>query len=181
MRQHRVRFALEKDYQVYDAVHQYTEEEHASAWWSIEEYRETKKATQAIVDALAYGRTQIVECTRGLEKKTRDGSIQKRLASLDSICAVLMEQERHLQEGISDVKLIRRAYLTITAKTTVEAREQGATDALYDETEDEIECNPTIRNTLSVKKERPGRFQRFFQVATKRRDMSSPASRIWRS
>jgi hypothetical protein len=68
MRQHRVRFALEKDYQVYDVVHQYyTEEEHASLWWSREEYRETKKEAQAIVDALE-NNGRIVVCTRGLEK-----------------------------------------------------------------------------------------------------------------
>jgi hypothetical protein len=183
MRQHRVRFALEKDYQVYDVVHQYyTEEEHASLWWSREEYRETKKEAQAIVDALE-SNGRIVVCTRGLEQKTRDGSIQKRLAALDSICAVLMEQERQFQQGISGVELIRTAYLMITAKTTVEARERGAEDALCDETEDEFEYNPATQDNLSWKKERPSsRRQRFFQVITRRRDTSSkPKSRIGRS
>jgi hypothetical protein len=175
MRQHRVRFALEKDYQLYDVVHHYTKEESASVWWTREEYKETKKEAQAIIDALEYGSTRIGECTRGLEKKTRDGCIQKRLAVLDSICAVLMEQDRQFQQGMSGVNLIRRAYLTMTAKTAVEAREQGAEDAqCYDETEHENGYNPTIQKTLTVKKaRRNSRIQRFFQGATRRRDSIS--------
>jgi hypothetical protein len=111
------------------------------------------------------------------KQKTRRGSIQKRLAALDSICAVLMEQERQFQQGT------RRAYLMITAKTTVEARERGAEDALCDEIEDEFEYNPAIQVNLSVKRERPSsKLQRFFQVITRRRDTSSsPESRIGRS
>jgi hypothetical protein len=184
MNQHRVLFALEKDYQIYDAVHQYTEEERASVWWSKEEYRETKKDAQAIITALEKGRTRIDDCTRGLEQRTRDGSIQKRLATLDSICAVLMEQERQSQQGISNVALIRGAYFTITVKATAEARERGAEDARYDETVDEIEYkNPTIEKTLSVKKKSTRRsFQRFFQVATRRRSgsISSTESQMGR-
>ena len=181
MRQHRVQFALEKDYQVHDVVHQYREEDYASVWWSKEEYRETKKEAQAIVDGLEYGRMRIGDCTRGLEKKTRDGCIQRRLAVLDSICAVLVEQERQFQQGISGVELIRRAYLTITVKKTVEAREQGSEDVLDDETEHENECDTTIQEvTLSVKnKKRPRMIQRLFQVATSRRKgVSSNDSRI---
>ena len=73
---------------------------------------------------------------RGLENKTQNGSVKKKMANLDGVCAVLVEQERQKREGMitspqsdESLNLISKAYRQVTAANVREAMERGGYDA----------------------------------------------------
>jgi hypothetical protein len=67
--------------------------------------------------------------TRGLECKTLEGAEQKKIATLDGLCAVLLEQERQKQKNVVDDERIRQAYLAYTQVPAMAALKQGRLDA----------------------------------------------------
>jgi hypothetical protein len=67
--------------------------------------------------------------TRGLECKTLEGAEQKKIATLDGLCAVLLEQERQKQKNMVDEERIRQAYLAYTQVPAMAALKQGRLDA----------------------------------------------------
>lgn len=130
-----VRFALEKDYDVYTVPsrHEFSYKEKSQMWLTQEEYKIMKYELRRIVDLMSRHGSRMSECTRGLECKTPNGSMNKKIASLDGMCAVLLEQERQGQDGIRDAKRIRGAYVEMNQVYVKAAAEQGLQDSRYDE------------------------------------------------
>jgi hypothetical protein len=102
-------------------------------WLTQEEYKIMKYELRRIVDLMSRHGSRMSECTRGLECKTPNGSMNKKIASLDGMCAVLLEQERQGQDGIRDAKRIRGAYVEMNQVYVKAAAEQGLQDSRYDE------------------------------------------------
>jgi hypothetical protein len=135
-----VRFALEEDNDIHTVPsrHEYSYEENAKIWLTREEYKIMKNETYRIVEAMDSNRhPRSRECTRGLEFKTEKGAMNKKIASLDGICAVLLAQEHQRQEGIHDVGRIRKAYIEMNEVYVRAAVEQGARDSRHAEEKDD--------------------------------------------
>ena len=153
-----VQFALEKDNKVHSlpSRHEYSYSERAKIWFTREENTIMKYEMGRIVDLMERHGNRMSECTRGLESKTRKGAMDKKIAALDGICAVLLEQERQRQEGIQDFGRIRSAYVEMNAVYVRAAVEQGLQDAQYNEEKDE---KPYVEKKR-LPKRGPGRIQR---------------------
>jgi hypothetical protein len=135
-----VRFALEKDNDVHTipSRHEYSYEEKAKIWLTREEYKIMKSETYRIVQVMDSNRQpRSRECTRGLEFKTEKGAMNQKIASLDGICAVLLEQEQQRQEGIFNAGRIRMAYIEMNEVYVRAAAEQGSRDSRRAEEDDE--------------------------------------------
>lgn len=152
----RARFALEKDYTVHEVPHRgdYPREE---IWYQRQEYDkfrdEIKRIVALIERRTRYGRPKLApsiqECTRGLECQTQEGAVAKRVACLDSICAVLMEQDHQQSVGKFSDEAIRRRYIEMNCIHVEAALKQGQKDADY---ENETEIVQGSNNTSGNKK-----------------------------
>ena len=112
-----VQFALEKDYSVHSIPNrnQFSAKEKAKIWLSRDDYAQMKKDLRRVVDLMERHGPRMSVCTRGLESKTTKGAMDKKVASLDGICSVLLEQERQNQSGTQNPENIRRAYIEMNA------------------------------------------------------------------
>ena len=146
----RVRFALEKDYAVHTIPHRldYDASQRSEIWVSLEEYETIREEVKRIVSLMdrrtRYGRQKLApvqECTRGLECQTQQGAIAKKVASLDGICAVLMEQDHQQSIGNFNGECIRRRYMEMTSGHVEAALRRAEQDADYDSPEDENSRN----------------------------------------
>ena len=146
----RARFALEKDYEVRFVPNRrdYNATERAEIWYQRQEFEEFRDEIQRIVSlmerksnsrhgryqrrAVVGGVDQIQEYTRGLECQTKQGSVAKKVATLDGICAVLMEQDHQQSIGCFSVQAIRRRYIEMNFVHVEAALKQGQNDADYE-------------------------------------------------
>jgi hypothetical protein len=158
-----VRFALERDNDVHTVPsrHEYSYEEKAKIWLTREEYKIMKNETYGIVQVMDSNRhPRSRECTRGLEFKTEKGAMNKKIAILDGICAVLLEQENQRQEGIHDARRIRKHYIEMNEVYVRAAAEQGSRDSRHaEEEEDEPALSCFTDKNWPVEKGR-GRIRR---------------------
>ena len=178
MRKTRVRFALEEDYQVHDGPNSYTDAERSLVWFTKEDYDIMRTEARHVIEAMENGTSKLTNvCTRGLGHKTRDGAYRRKMVILDSICAVLIEQERQRNECCSDEELIRNAYVEISAKNALLALEQGQRDSLFEQEEQsQSEEIATLAQTEPIKQGRSGRISRFISRVAGRKLSSSPDS-----
>jgi hypothetical protein len=153
-----IRFALEKDYAVHTVPNRFdfSDEEKSQVWFTGKEYDNVKQNVKRAVSRIEDGSVFLTECTRGLEGKTKQGSMNKQVAVLDGICAVLLEQERQRQDRRDDVQSIRAVYIEQTQIHANAALEQGMKDADY---ENEEEAAPFVQKQLPRTRGR-GRIQR---------------------
>ncbi len=142
--QKRVRFALQRDYQVYTVPHRwnYDISQRAELWLTGKEYQDIRDDIKRISNLMSrksknkgrnsnFGPPQ--ECIRGLERQTRQGAVAKKVASLDGIHAVLVEQENQQILNVFDADAIRERYVEVSAVNVLAAIEQGKKDARYDD------------------------------------------------
>lgn len=106
-----------------------------SIWIQPDEYLEIRQRCVATLRIMAMGEasTQLMEtegfCSRGLEGKTREGSLRRREYKLDSINAVLEEQQLLWNEEIyDDDEAIMEAYQMFSIPCAEDAYERGAQD-----------------------------------------------------
>ena len=131
-----VRFALDDEMCQTHPVRRldsYTKEERSQIWFTRDDYKVMNEETKAVLDSMENGSStnnaQYYFYTRGLENKTHAGSVKKKMASLDGICAVLVEQERQSKLRIVDENQISKVYRQATAANVREAMERGGYDA----------------------------------------------------
>jgi hypothetical protein len=153
-----VQFALEKDYAVHTVPSRldFSAEEKAQVWLTPQEYSFMKHNVRRVVANMEDRFVHMAECTRGLESKTEKGSMDQKVAVLDGLCAVILEQERQRQDGRNDVSTIRAAYLEQTQIHATAAVERGMKDTEYENEED---IAPFVQKELPRTKGR-GRIQR---------------------
>ena len=136
--QKRARFALEKDYKVHCVPHRwdYDAAERSQMWVTKQEYQdirdEVKRIASLMDRRLKYGRqklTPLGECTRGLDCQTQEGAVAKKVACLDGICAVLMEQEHQQSVGDFCDESIRKRYIEMNCVHVEAAIKRAQKDA----------------------------------------------------
>jgi hypothetical protein len=108
----------------------YTNEESYACWYNEVEFARMTKANVALVAMLDSGSSSVHKyCTRGLEKLTRTSSSYCHKNRNDSIQAVLDEQKRLRDAGLSgDDEAISRVYTAITSSSRLWAQIVGLRD-----------------------------------------------------
>jgi hypothetical protein len=132
----RVQFSPESP-QVMEIPHasQFSHRHLTSCFYTVEEFAYITAENNTILKYMMIGGAGIhnVETssstTRGLECKTLEGAEQKKIATLDGLCAVLLEQERQKQKNVFDDERIRQAYVAYTQVPAMSALKQGRLDA----------------------------------------------------
>ena len=107
------------------------EEEVNAVWYEREDYDRMKQALVPVIRRLMKGEKVAEnnnETARGLEFRTREGAIRRQHNKLDSINAVLDEQDRQKTMRINDDEKLREIYLSRSAHCLEEARELGMKD-----------------------------------------------------
>ncbi|KAI2489886.1 hypothetical protein MHU86_24701 [Fragilaria crotonensis] len=116
-----------------------TSQEIAGAWFSRREMSEIKRSMAIEIKAMSSGLPFPGGTTRGLEFRTREGSDRRKANKLNSIHAVLDEQDLQLMRGINEPEGLRRVYLQHSQSCLTESQLL----AKADETE--------VRNLLKAK------------------------------
>lgn len=89
-----------------------TEEEIAGAWFTRREMMAIKRSMSTEIKYMTEGRPFPEEgTTRGLEFRTREGSDRRKANKLNSIHAVLDEQDLQQMRGVCEPESLRKAYL----------------------------------------------------------------------
>ncbi|KAG7357262.1 hypothetical protein IV203_001950 [Nitzschia inconspicua] len=108
----------------------YTKEEQLACWFTEEDFSRMKKSSMALVAKMNSGSSFATKyCTRGLEKYTRVQGRHRLKNRYDSIYAVLDEQDKMYDEGISvDDERISRVYSSRTSSSILWAHIVGLRD-----------------------------------------------------
>ncbi len=104
----------------------YTESERRATWYSILELQSFKTERRQIICRLQRGET--VECSRGLECKTKHGNRQRQMLILDAISAVLDEQEDQMIRCSVDPEALAQTYRRFTRDSQTTAIERAEQD-----------------------------------------------------
>jgi hypothetical protein len=100
-----------------------------NAWYTQEYLAKIKTNTaNAIKKIMAAGGNKPPPFPRGLEYRTLDGVQRRRKNRTDAWDAVLIEQDRQLDEGIEDTDLLAHAYIAFASHCSTEARTMGIHD-----------------------------------------------------
>lgn len=168
-------------------------EERLNVWYLKKDYVVMRLENQVLVHTISNGTTPIDACTRGLEDRAHAASLDKRIAVMDGLFAVLSEQDRQKLVGVRDPEKIRVLYLECTERFFEEARTLGINDAEAVGYEVQVEAEPLDSPSssssssklaqsdlveaaaddevvLTKKSQKPiSRLQKFIESATKRR------------
>ena len=133
-RKRTIRFQLES-IEVHPIPHidDLSEDEVNDVWYEREDYERMKQALVPVIRRIMKGERVAEtnqETARGLEFRTREGAMKRQHNKLDSINAVLDEQDRQKTMGIDDDEKLREIYLSRSAHCLQEARELGMKDEL---------------------------------------------------
>ena len=110
-----------------------TEEEISSKWVSDEEFLESKKRNAS--DLRRYDRGEITKdneeefCARGLERKIKRASVERKQLQRQARAAVLEEQEIQRDRKVQDGRSIRTAYMMFSYLAIQRARELARLDS----------------------------------------------------
>lgn len=130
----RTRFALSNN-EMFEITHinDMSDEEVVGIWYEKHEYDKIKNDIVPIVKRMMKGERieETNELTiRGLEYRTRKGAIRRQHNKVESITAVLDEQDRQIEADINDPELLRQAYLEISVPCHREANDLGISDEI---------------------------------------------------
>ena len=134
-----VRIQLESN-QIFDVPHidDMSEQEIATIWYDRPDYEEMKQSFIPIIKKMMRGakvEETDSETARGLEFRTREGAVRRQHNKIQSIHAVLDEQDRQLALGIHDVEKISEMYVEASQHCVGSARDLGEMD------EEFVRCN----------------------------------------
>jgi hypothetical protein len=142
-----------------------------STWIQPDEYLEIRQRCIATLRIMALGEASIelMEnedfCPRGLEGKTREGSLRRREYKADSINAVLEEQQLLWNEEINDDEAIMEAYQMFSIPCAEDAYERGALDeAAIEEYLTEDQCSYSESNYSVSELLEPGMVEKIADV-----------------
>lgn len=162
-----VRFALEKDYEVYLVPHflTYDTSHREELWWTRQEYKVIRDNIKRMANILEQRRSTSSsyqrrrkpsdmelanECTRGLEKQTQRGNMMKKMACRNGIQAVLAEQESQVEMDVCNEDAIRTRYMEASRANVDAAIEQGRKDAAYNEDDDDLRANLQVIDSRRI-------------------------------
>ena len=110
-----------------------TDEEISSAWYSRKEMIAIKKAMSTEVKFMTLGKLVLMSedhTARGLEFRTPEGSERRKANKLDSIHAVLDEQDLQHMHGTNDPEGLRRVYMGYSRRCLSESQALGKADEI---------------------------------------------------
>lgn len=105
---------------------EYTEAERNATWYNPLELQSIQNERRRLIHSLQIGQT--VECSRGLESKTKQGKRERQMAIMDAISAVLDEQEEQMIRCAVDPEALARIYGIFSRESQTLAIEQAAQD-----------------------------------------------------
>lgn len=108
-----------------------TDEEVWTIWYDRPDYDQMKQSFIPIIRKMMRGgrvEESDSETTRGLEYRTREGALKRQHNKIESIHAVLDEQERQVSLGVHDVDKIAEAYVEVFRHCVLSARDLGEMD-----------------------------------------------------
>jgi hypothetical protein len=122
-------------------------DEVAAVWFCKKDFEDMKKSFATTLRLIAYGELKgddSEHCARGLEFRTRVGALARRENKWNALNAVLDEQDRQRELGISNDKLLSQIYITenrlcrqsaleLARRDEVEARQFHITTAVDDD------------------------------------------------
>jgi hypothetical protein len=115
-----------------DHINDLSDEEICNSWYQKAEYRRIRACSVATVRKISYGTYHSDtdhSCSRGLEARTTLGLQIRKNHKLETLVAVLDEQERQRIENIRDDSVLAQASIEATASAISEARLRGLLDA----------------------------------------------------
>lgn len=107
-----------------------TSHEIASAWFSRSEMNEIKRNMAIEIKHMTLGKPFPEGTTRGLEFRTREGSNRRKANKLNSIHAVLDEQDVQLMRGECSPEALRSVYLEHSLKCLSESQSLAKDDEI---------------------------------------------------
>mmetsp|Transcript_4289 Transcript_4289/g.7154 ORF Transcript_4289/g.7154 Transcript_4289/m.7154 type:complete len:225 (+) Transcript_4289:131-805(+) len=112
-------------------INDMTDEEVASAWFNRREMMTIKRALATEVKFMVAGKTTGPNTTsRGLEFRTKEGSAKRRANKLDSIHAVLDEQDLQHMRGIIEPEGLRKVYTSHSRRCLSASQALGRADEI---------------------------------------------------
>jgi hypothetical protein len=122
--------------EVRDTIHcsDYTEEEKAASWFNAGDYNQMRAERKTTVRLMERGDPFVSDGRhyyRGLEGKTREGSCRKQFNSIDASLAVLDEQNRLAELGVSAAaasEALSKIYISCSTHCIASAHERGLVD-----------------------------------------------------
>lgn len=101
----------------------------ADVWFTINDFQKRKKSDQRLVRRIRGGANVPPSEARGLEKRSPIACMEKRVAIMNGIAAVLNEQSRQKSLGEVNDEAIRECYQDNTTSFSSQALLRGAKDA----------------------------------------------------
>lgn len=124
-----VSFAPQVDSQSSLHLKDYTEAEIKATWLSNDEHKLVKLAYRVTVSMVAQGELLSPDqCFRGLEQKTEEGMQTRMMRQIQSLSAVMDEQDRQRKEGERNDLHLARIYMAETAQCMAAAHCMGLSD-----------------------------------------------------
>ena len=124
----RVRFESEQN-NVHHEAPQHHLVDPSTIWLTKNDYQRMKNNDEIVLTFMVNGTAHCSGmCTRGLEKRTPEGTQNKQYDRLYAICEVLSEQERQRVQRITDAHRIAAVYKEATIESRKEAMEYGMLD-----------------------------------------------------
>jgi hypothetical protein len=116
-------------------ISSFTEEEKHNSWYKKSDLHRIKSSFNNIVRDLSNGTWQgdtAEETSRGLEHRTQEGSLKRKANKLNSLMAVLDDQDRHVNNIDRKYvdETIAAAYMVVASKSLLEARLLAARDEI---------------------------------------------------
>lgn len=99
-----------------------------TSWFNKDDFRRMRDADRCIIQKIRFG-APVPSDARGLEARSPIAFMEKRLAKMDGIAAVLGEQSRQKDLGQWDDESIRNRYLIATRDLVAQAIARASKDA----------------------------------------------------
>ena len=107
----------------------FTNEQVEATWYTPDEFKMMKRDVHITVKMMSRNeRLGIDQCVRGLEHKTREGRQRRMMNQIESISAVMDEQDLQRLDGTYDDERIARVYKSYTVHCAASAHFHGLSD-----------------------------------------------------
>jgi hypothetical protein len=104
-------------------------EEKAATWFAKEDYQSMRRMDHFLIQAINSNTVPKEACTRGLEGRTPNESMKRRILMLDCVCGVLAEQDRQLSIGECHPGKIAEVYKEVAWEGLQGAVDRATSDA----------------------------------------------------
>jgi hypothetical protein len=148
-------------------INDMSDEEVAAAWFSRRDMMSIKRALATDVKFMVAGETIGPNTTsRGLEFRSKEGSAKRRANKLNSIHAVLDEQDLQHMRGINEPEGLRKVYTSHSRRCLAESQELGRADEVEMRIINKPEEEESLEEESAAKKNNV-----FVRLFTKKREV----------